>query len=259
MRAALLALAIALLAPAAAVAQSAPHVVASANGATARSSANEGEILSCNASGCTSAITAPAHPPATWDGELPVSARTVIELTFSRPVELLGAETANRSLQRIAVANVQRIDDQHFRVTLPADAPPDEAALELHERWEGDGERGHFTVMRTDFIGLEWPAAVSRVKQRSRGGGVVVDVTARTAGLIDSRLTFGKKTLGQKSTNLVAPRKLKLSVPLSRGARRLLAERRTLKATLAVTVRPPSGDALTIERRVTLRAKPRRR
>ena len=256
MRAALLALAIGLIAPASAVAQ-APHVVASANGATARSSANEGEIISCGSGSCTSAITAPARAPATWDGELPVSGRTVVELTFSRPVELLGAEVANRSLQRIAVANVERVDDQRWRVTLPADAPPDEAALELHERWEGDDSRGHYTVTRTDFIGLEAPAAISGVKQRTRGGGVVADVEMRTAGLIDSRLAFGKKTLGQKTTNLAAPRTLRVSVPLSSGARRLLARRRTLRATLTVAVRPPSGDPLPVELDVTLRAKRR--
>jgi hypothetical protein len=245
---------VALLAPSAATAQT-PHVVASANGATARSSANEGEILSCNAMGCTAAITAPARPPAKWDGELPVSGRTVIDLTFSRPVEVLGAEVTNRFLQRIAVANVQRVDDQRWRVTLPADAPPDEAALALYERWEGEDSRGRHTVHRTDFIGLEAPAAVTRVKQRSRGGGVVADVEMRTAGLLDARLAFGKKTLGQRSTNLAAPRTLRVSVPLSRGARRLLARRRTIKATVTVAVRPPSGDPLPVERRVTLRAK----
>jgi hypothetical protein len=257
LRAVLVALAIGLIAPASAVAQTQPHVVASANGATARSSANEGEILSCGPAGCTAAITAPARPPATWDGELPVSGRTVIELTFSRPVDLLGAEVSNRFLQRIAVANVARVDDQRWRVTLPADAPPDEAALELHERWEGDDSRGHYTVMRTDFIGLEAPAAVTAVKQSSRGGGVVADVEMRTAGLLDARLAFGKKTLGQKSTNLAAPRTLRVSVPLSRGARRLLASRRTIKARLTLSVRPPSGDALPIEQTVTLRAKRR--
>jgi hypothetical protein len=256
LRTVLLALAIGLVAPASAVAQ-APHVVASANDATARSSANEGEILSCDAMGCSSAVTAPARPPATWDGELPVSARTVVDVTFSRPVELLGAEVSNRFLQRIAVANVGRVDDQHWRVTLPADAPPDEAALELHERWEGEDSRGRHTVMRTDFIGLEAPAAVTRVKQRSRGGGVVAAVQMRTSGLLDARLASGRKSLGQKSTNLAGPRTLRLSVPLSRGARRLLARRRTLKATLTVSVRPPSGEALAIEQTVTLRAKRR--
>ncbi len=257
MRAVLLALALVLPAPAVAAAQSTPHVVASANGATARSSANEGEILSCGAGGCTAAITAPARPPATWDGELPVSGRTVVEVTFSRPVELLGAQVTDRSLQRVAGASVERLDDQHFRVALPAGALPDEGALELHEHWTGDNERGHYDVNRTDFVGIESVAAVSGVKQRSRGGGAVADVEARTSGLVDARLTFGKKTLGQKTTNLAAARTLSVSVPLSRGARRLLADRRTLKATLTITVRPPSGDALTLERRVTLRAKPR--
>jgi hypothetical protein len=45
--------------------------------------------------------------------------------------------------------------------------------------------------------------------------------------------------------------------PTEQGAMRLLADRRRLKATLSLTYRPPSGDAVTIERRVTLRAKPR--
>jgi len=255
LRATLVALAIGLIAPASAVAQ-APHVVASANGATARSSANEGEIISCGPTGCTSAITAPARAPETWDGELPVSGRTVIEVTFARPVNLLGAEVSNRFLQRIAVANVERVDDQHYRVTLPEDAPPDEAALELHESWEGDDSSGrHNTVTRTDFIGLEAAAAVTNARQRRRGGGVVADVQMRTSGLLDARLEFGRKTLGQKSTNLASPRTLRLSVPLSRGARRLLARRHTLKATLTVSVRPPSGAALPIEQTVTLRAK----
>jgi hypothetical protein len=249
--------ALALAAPAGAAAQAPPHVSATANGATAFSSADEGEILSCNTQGCTAAITAGAQPPATWNGELPVTGRTVIEVTFSRPVELLGAEVANRSLQRIAVANVERVDGQHWRVTLPADAPPDEAALELHERWEGDDDRGHHTVTRTDFIGIESPAVVTGVKQRSRGGGVVANVELRSPVLLDARLAFGKKTLGQKSANFAAPRTLRLSVPLSRGARRLLADRHKLKATLTISVRPPSGDALPVEHPVTLRAKPR--
>ena len=248
--------ALALLAPAGATAQT-PHVVASANGATARSSANEGEIINCGAAGCTSAITAPARPPATWNGELPVSGRTVVEVTFSRPVELLGAQVTNRSFQRVAGASVERVDDQHLRVTLPAGTLPDEGALQLFEHWTGDDDRGHYDVNRTDFVGIESVAVVSGVKQRSRGGGTVADVEARTSGLIDARLTFGKKTLGQKTTNLAAASTLRVSVPLSRAARRLLADRGKLRATLTISVRPPNGDALTLERQVTLRAKPR--
>lgn len=256
-RAALAAAALALLAPSAAVAQT-PHVVASANGATARSSANEGEILSCGSGRpCTAAITAPARPPAKWDGEIPVSGRTVVDVAFDRPVDLLGAEVVDRTFKRVAAASVQGVDAQHWRVILPAAKLPDQAALALYETWSGDDERGHYTVSRTDFVGTVGPAALASVKQRTRGGGAVAQVDARTAGLIDARLTFGKKTLGQKSTNLAAPRDLSLSVRLSSGARRLLAKRRVLDAKLTLTVRPPSGDPVTLVHSIRLRAKPR--
>jgi hypothetical protein len=254
-RAALIATTIALLAPSSAAAQT-PHVVATANGATARSSANEGEVLSCGASGCESAITAPARPPATWDGELPVSTGSVIELTFGRPVELLGARVVLRDLTGGGSATVERIDDQHWRVTVSSTVP-DPAALELLERWEGDDSRGHYTVHRTDYMGLELAAAAGGVKQPHRGGGTVVSLDARAGGLVDARLSFGKKTLGQKSTTLATPRSLSLSVPLSRAARRLLAKRRVLDAKLTLTVRPPSGDPVALVRPVRLRAKPR--
>jgi hypothetical protein len=257
-RTALIAATIALLAPAPAAAQSPPHVVASANGATARSSANEGEIISCGAMGCTSAITAPARAPAKWDGELPASAGTAVELVFGRPVRLVGASVVDRNLRGGSGVTVERgTDDQHWRAVIGPGGISDAAALELRETWEGDDDRGHYTVSRTDYVGLRSIAAVSGVKQRSRGGGSVADVDARTPGLVSGRLKFGRKTLGQKSANLSVPRSYRLSVPLSRGARHLLAARRTLKATLTITVRPPSGNPVVLERAVTLRAKPR--
>jgi len=235
----------------------AQHVVATANGATARSSANQGEILTCDAAGgCSSAITAPARPPATWDGELPVSRGTVIEVAFGRPVDLLAAHVVDRQFAAVGDATVERIDGSRYRVTVGA-SPPERAALRLLERWEGDDERGHHTVHRTDYVGLVAPASLLGVTQPRRGGGVVADLDARASGLVDARLHFGSRTLGQRSTNLAGPRRGTMSVPLSRGARRLLADRRRLKATLTLTYRPPSGDALTVERRVTLRAKPR--
>jgi hypothetical protein len=255
LRAALLALAIGLIAPASAVAQ-APHVVASANGGTARSSADEGEILSCDASGCTAAITAPARPPARWDGELPANNGTVVELTFSRPLQLLGASVVDRDLSGGGAAAVERIDDQHFRVTLKSSVP-DRAALELREMWTGEDAGKRFTVNRTDYVGLVLPAALRRAIQRRRGGGPVVDLEARSSGLVDMRLTLAKKTLGRRSVNLAAPRRLPLSLKLSRGARRLLADRRRIVPTLTLTFRAPSGDPLKFEQRVALRAKPR--
>jgi hypothetical protein len=255
--AALIASAVALIAPADAVGQSAPHVVATANGASARSSANEGEVQQCRPEGCTNALTAPARSPASWDGELPVSARTVVDITFARPVQLLGADVVDRELARLAAATVERVDDQHWRVMLPALAPPDRAALELHERWSGENEQGQFTVQRTDFVGVSAPAGLLGLKQRRRGGGPVADLDVRSPGLVDARLKFGRKTLGRRSANFAGPRRLNLSVPLSAGARRLLAQRRRLLVTLTVTVRPPSGDPLMIERQVALRAKPR--
>jgi hypothetical protein len=251
----LIAAGLALLAPASAAAQSGtPHVVASANGATARSSADQGEVVTCNASGCTSAITAPARPPATWDGELPVTGRSVIEVTFGRPVDLIAADVVDRSFQRVSTATVERIDAQHWRVALSAGSLPDEAAIRMLERWTVESERGRSDVTRTDFVGLESPAVLGTVKQPRRGGGAVAPVELRTPGLVDARLGVGKKTLGQKSRSFVA-RRFNLSVSLSSGARRLLAERRVLKATLTLTVRPPSGDPVVLERRVTLRAK----
>ena len=258
MRAALLiAAAVALLAPASALAQVTPHVVATANGASARSSANEGEVQQGTPEGCTNALTAPASPPASWDGELPVSARTVVEVTFARPVQLLGADVVDRQLAPLAAATVERVDDQRWRVALPALAPPDRAALELHERWSGQNEQGEFTVQRTDFVGLSAPVGLLGLRQRKRGGGPVADLDVRSPGLVDARLKFERKTLGRRSANFAAPRRLNMPVPLSTGARRLLAQRRRLLATLTVTMRPPSGDPLVIERQVALRAKPR--
>ena len=254
-RAALAAVTVALLAPSAAVAQT-PHVVASANGATARSSANEGEVLACDAAGCSSAITAPARAPATWDGELPASTGTVVELSFSRPLQLLGASVVNRDLTGGGAATVERVDDQHFRVIVKS-AVPDRAALELRETWTGEDSGKRSTVNRTDYVGLVLAASAGNSKQPRRGGGVVVPLDARAGGLVDAQLTFGKKTLGQKSTNLASPRSLSLSVPLSRGARRLLAARRVLDAKLTLTVRPPNGDPVALVRPVRLRAKSR--
>jgi hypothetical protein len=247
---------VAALAPSASAQTAAPHVVASANGATARSSANQGEVVTCNGSGCTSAITAPARPPATWDGELPVSGRSVVEVTFGRPVELLAAEVVDRSLRRLSVASFERVDDQRWRVTLPA-AVPDDAALRLAQRWTVDSERGRSDVSRTDFVGIELAAVLGAVRQPRRGGGAVAAIELRAPGLVDARLASGRRTLGQKSRNFATGRRLNLSVPLSHGARRLLAERRRLRATLTLTVRAPSGDPLVLEHRVTLLAKPR--
>lgn len=255
--AALIAATVALVAPANALAQSTPHVVATANGASARSSANEGEVEQCAPEGCTRASTAPARSPASWDGELPVGARTVVEVTFARPVQLLGADVVDRQLAPLAAASVERVDDQHWRVALPALAPPERAALELHERWSGQNEQGEFTVQRTDFVGLSAPAGLLGLRQRKRGGGPVADLDVRSPGLVDARLKLERRTLGARSANFTAPRRLNMSIPLSRGARKLLAQRRRLLATLTITVRPPSGDPLTIERQVALRAKPR--
>lgn len=241
----------------AAGAQTAPHLVATANGASARSSADEGEIQECTASGCTFAITAPARPPATWDGELPVSGRSVVDVAFGRPVELLGADVVDRQFTRLAGAAVEKVDDQHWRIVLPALAPPDRAALELRERWTGQDSRATYTVHRTDYVGVAAPAGLLGLTQRKRGGGPIADLDVRAPGLVDARLRFGRKTLGRRSSNFTAPRRLNLSVPLSAGARRLLAQRRRLLATLTLTVRPPSGEPLVVERQVALRAKPR--
>jgi hypothetical protein len=255
---ALLAAVLGSFAPPAAAQTSAPHVVASANGATARSSADEGEIQECRPSGgCTVGITAPARPPASWDGELPVSGRSVVEVTFARPVELVGASMVDREFKRLAATAVEKVDDQHWRVVLPALTAPDRFALQLHETWTGETERGRYTVYRTDYIGAAAPAGLLGLTQRRRGGGPVADLDVRAPGLVDARLQFVRKTLGRKSSNFAAPRRLNLSVPLSPGARRLLAQRRRLVATLTVTVRPPSGDPVVIERQVALRAKPR--
>jgi hypothetical protein len=248
--------AVALLAPSAAVAQT-PHVVASANGATARSSANEGEILSCDAAGCTAAITAPARPPATWNGELPASSGTVVEVTFARPVQLVGASVVNRDLAGGGPATVERgADDLHWRVTIGADVP-DRAALELRETWTGEDSGKRFTVYRTDYVGLESPAEVLAVKQPRRGGGPVVHLDARSAGLVDIRLKLGKKTLAERSTNLSKPRRGTMAVPLTSSAHRLLARRRRLVPKLSLTFRPASGDPVKFDIRVVLRARPR--